>query len=71
MKAVPNWQWLMLIYTIIVASPVYILHNWFVVRLKTKKSGLLLAAYFLSLPVAAFLLHVLAMWLYYKFLFFY
>jgi len=71
MKAIPNWQLLIVLYAVMVAVPVYFLHQWFKVRLNVKKSGWMLMAYFLSLPVVAFILHVFAMWLYYKFLFFY
>ena len=69
MANVPHWQWLILLYFLIVAIPVMLVH----LRLKKKvlenKTPLNLLLYFILVTGTAFLMHFIAMYLYFKFIF--
>jgi hypothetical protein len=67
MKQVPNWQWFMLFYLLIVALPILLLSKFLKQKRLTKPIDLLI--YFVLLIVAAYLLHLAAMFIYYKFFF--
>jgi hypothetical protein len=69
MNQVPHWQWLMVLYFVLVAIPVYIVHSQLKPRLLRERSLSNLAIYFISVVGTAFLMHFASMWLYFKFLF--
>lgn len=69
MQNVPHWRLFMLIYFVLVAVPVIIVHIWFRKRLLVNKTALNLALYFAAVMGAAFLMHFITMLLYFKFLF--
>jgi hypothetical protein len=69
MKNVPYWQWLMLLYFILVAVPVMIVHFKMKNRLLENKTPLNLLIYFAAVTGTAFLMLVFTMYIYYKFIF--
>lgn len=69
MKGVPYWQWLMLIYFVLVAVPVYSLHLYLKKKLLKHKSFLNLLLYFVAITGTALLMHIISMWLYFTFIF--
>jgi predicted permease len=71
MKNVPHWQWLMVVYFVLVAVPVMIVHSLLKKRLLADKTCLNFIIYFTAVVGTAFFMHFLAMWLYFKFMFLY
>ena len=71
MNNVPHWQWLILLYFIIVAVPVLIVHFKVKKLLLQHKTFRNLIIYFLAVTVTAFITSFIAMFLYYKFIFAY
>ncbi len=69
MKNVPHWQLLMLMYFVLVAAPVMVLHFFLKRKLLANRSMTGLLIYLLILVGAAFLLNTAVMWIYYRFLF--
>jgi hypothetical protein len=69
MENVPQFHWLFLLYLLLVAVPVMIVHSWMKKRVLTNKTAFNLLIYFLSVAGVAFLMHFIAMWLYFEFFF--
>jgi hypothetical protein len=71
MRDVPHWQWFILLYFLLVAIPVMIVH--FKVRklVLQNKTPLNLVIYFAAVTGVAFLMHFIAMYLYFKFIYTY
>ncbi|WP_207492572.1 hypothetical protein [Aridibaculum aurantiacum] len=69
MKNVPHWQWLVLIYLILVAVPVYFVHNKLKARAYANRTFGNLLLYFFGVIATAYLMHALSMWLYFSFFF--
>jgi hypothetical protein len=69
MKHVPHWQLLMLIYFILVAAPVMIVHSLLKKKVLANKTPLNLLLYFAGVVGTAFLMHFITMLLYFEFLF--
>lgn len=69
MKNVPHWQWLVLLYMVVVALPVMLAHGALKKRLLEQKTMLNLLLYFVAILAVAFLAHLLAMWAYFSFIF--
>lgn len=69
MKDVPYWQLLMLIYFLLVAIPVMIVHSILKKRVLQNKTPLNLLIYFTTVTATAFLMHFIAMFLYFKFIY--
>lgn len=69
MEKVPNWEWLMVLYFLIVTVPVMLVHGWLKKRVLLNKSVANLFLYFAAVVGTAFLMHFVTMWLYFKFLF--
>lgn len=71
MKNVPHWQLLMVIYFILVAVPVYILHLYLKKNILKNRTFLNLMLYFGAVVGCAFLMNFITLVLYYKFIFSY
>lgn len=71
MKNVPHWQWLMMIYFVLVAIPVMLVHFKMKKRVLENKTPINLLLYFATVAGAAFLMHLVTMYIYYKFIFTY
>jgi hypothetical protein len=69
MKNVPHWQLLMILYFILVAVPVMLVHTWTKKKVLGNKTPLNLLIYFAAVVGTAFLMHFISMLLYFKFLF--
>lgn len=69
MKNVPHWQWLMLLYFVVVALPVMLVHSRMKKTVLQRKTLLNLLVYFIAVAATAFLMHALAMWAYFRFIF--
>lgn len=69
MNNVPHWQWLMVIYFVLVAVPVWLVHSALKQRLLASKTVLNLLLYFVSVTGVAFIMHFITMWLYFSFIF--
>jgi len=69
MKQVPHWQLLMLIYFILVAIPVMLVHYRLRKKVLAHKTLQNLLVYFVTVTATAFVMHFITMFLYYKFLF--
>jgi hypothetical protein len=69
MENVPHWRLFMLIYFVVVAIPVIIVHIWFRKKVQVNKTALNLLLYFAAVIGTAFLMHFITMFLYFKFLF--
>lgn len=69
MKNVPHWQWLVLLYAIGVALPVYIIHQKLKEYLLAKKTGRSVVLYLVALVSVAVVLNFICMSIYYKFIF--
>jgi hypothetical protein len=69
MKNVPHWQWLVVIYLIVVALPVLTVHQFFKKRALANRTFGNLLIYFVSVLGSAFLLHSVAMYFYFTFFF--
>lgn len=69
MKNVPHWQAFVVLYFIIVAVPVYLVHAHLKKRAYANPGVVNLLLYFIGVIAAAFLMHSVAMWLYFKVLF--
>ena len=69
MNEVPNWEWLLLVYIILVALPVMLVHSAMRKKLLHDKSILNFALYFVSIAATALLMHFICMWMYFKFMF--
>lgn len=71
MRDVPHWKWFMLLYFIMVAVPVLIVHFKIKKRLLENKTPVNLLIYFVAVTGTAFLMHFITMYLYFKFIFAY
>ncbi len=69
MKNVPHWQWLILIYFIAVAIPVYAVHAYLKKKLLQNKTASNLLLYFIAVIATAFIMNFGVMWAYYQFMF--
>ncbi len=69
MQNVPHWQWLMLLYFLLVAVPVMLVHSILKKRVLSHKTPLNLLIYFAAVTGTAFAMHFITMWLYFKFIF--
>ena len=71
MENVPNWQWLIMIYFLLVAVPVMLVHFKMKNLVLENKTALNLLVYFVVVVGTAFLMHFVTMYIYYKFIFTY
>jgi uncharacterized BrkB/YihY/UPF0761 family membrane protein len=69
MKNVPHWQSLVLVYVFLVAIPVYTLHRYLQKKLLANKTLTGLFLYTVFMVILTIIMHTLAMWVYYRFLF--
>ncbi len=69
MTNVPHWQLLMLLYFILVAAPVYVVHVVLKKRAYANRTFTNLIFYFMGVLGSAFIMHYIAMWLYFTFFF--
>jgi hypothetical protein len=69
MQNVPHWQWLMVIYFLLVGIPVMLVHMKVKKRVLEDKTPLNLLIYFACVTGMAFLMHFITMLLYFKFIF--
>ncbi|TDH27885.1 hypothetical protein EXU57_05315 [Segetibacter sp. 3557_3] len=69
MKDVPHWQWLMVMYFLLVAIPVYMVHAQLKKRAFANRNFTNLLLYFVGVFLSAFVLHGFTMWLYFTFFF--
>jgi len=69
MKHVPHWQWLITIYFILVAVPVYWVHVKAKQKLLSNKSWQNILLYFTLVIGVGVLMNFLVMFFYYRFLF--
>ncbi len=69
MKNVPHLPWLVVIYFLIVVTPVYAIHSYLKKRAYASPTFTNLFFYFAGVTVGAFAMHSLCMWLYFTFFF--
>lgn len=69
MKHVPHWQWLLAIYFVLVAVPVYWVHVKAKQKLLSNKNWQNIVAYFSLVIGVGVLMNFLTMFFYYQFLF--
>ncbi len=69
MKNVPHWHWLVVLYFILVAVPVYYIHLKLRGRAYAHRTFINLLFYFVGVIGAAYLMHSFSMWLYFTFFF--
>jgi hypothetical protein len=69
MKKIPHLPWLVAIYFLMVAVPVYIVHTYLKKRAYTKPNFANLFFYFAGVIASAFIMHSICMWLYFTFFF--
>lgn len=69
MKNVPHWQLLMLIYFVLVAVPVYLLHLYLKKSILKNRTFLNLFLYFVAVVGSAFIMNFVTLIVYYKFIF--
>jgi hypothetical protein len=69
MKNIPHWQLFMLIYFILVAAPVMMVHYWLKKRVLAERTALNLLLYFAAVIGTAFLMHFITMLIYFQLLF--
>ena len=69
MKNVPHWQALMLIYFMMVAVPVYLVHSKLKKRALANRTFTNLFIYTVAVIGIAFIMHTVTMWLYFTFFF--
>jgi|GEM_PF-7039510 len=69
MKNVPHWQWLMVLYLLLVGIPVYIVHVQLKKKLLANRTPLNILFYFITVIATAFIMNFTVMFVYYKFIF--
>ncbi|HEX8461239.1 MAG TPA: hypothetical protein VF623_07410 [Segetibacter sp.] len=69
MKNVPHWQWLVLVYLLIVGVPVFLMHNLLKKRALSDRTFGNLFLYFIGVVGTGFILHYACIWLYFTFVF--
>jgi hypothetical protein len=69
MKNVPHWQWLMVVYFIAVAIPVYAVHTYLKNKLLLSKTAINLLIYFVAVLATACTMNFIVMWVYYGYFF--
>ena len=69
MNNVPHWQWLLLIYFLLVAIPVFAVHILLKKKLLNKKTFTNLLLYFVLVIGTAVLMHLFSIWFYFTFIF--
>jgi DNA-binding transcriptional regulator of glucitol operon len=69
MKNVPHWQWLIALYLFMVAVPVFYVHAILKRRALTHRTFANLLLYFVGVIGTGFLLHNIAMYIYFTFFF--
>jgi hypothetical protein len=69
MKNVPHLPWLIGLYILLVAVPVYFVYIKLKRRLMADKTALNLLFYFVGLTATAFIMHFITLAIYFKFIF--
>jgi hypothetical protein len=69
MTKLPHWQLLMLIYFLLVAIPVFVVHAKMKTKVLGEKTFANLMIYLASVTVTAVIMHFVTMWLYFTFFF--
>jgi len=69
MNNVPHFHWLFLLYLVLVAAPVMIVHSFMKKWVLQNKTFSNLLIYFTSVIATAFAMHFITMWLYFEFIF--
>jgi len=69
MKNVPHWQWFVLLYLLLVAIPVYLVHSFLKSRAYANRTFGNLILYFISVLATGYLMHSVCMWLYFTIFF--
>lgn len=69
MKNTPHWQLLVILYFLMVAIPVYLVHIKLKNRAYANRTFINLLIYFAGLLGSALILHTICMWLYFTFFF--
>ena len=69
MKNVPHWQLLVLLYLLMVAVPVYIVHSFLKKRAYANRTFGNLIVYFIGVLATGYAMHSACMWLYFTFFF--
>ncbi len=69
MEYVPHWQWLVVLYFLIVAIPVWLIHSKLRTILIANRNFKALLIYFFAVVGTAFLMHFIAMFLYFRLIF--
>jgi hypothetical protein len=69
MKNVPHWQLFVLIYLLMVAIPIYLVHDFLKKRAYANRTFGNLILYFTGVLVTGFIMHSICTWLYFTFFF--
>jgi hypothetical protein len=69
MKQVPHWQWLVILYLVVVGIPVFLVHAYLKKRAFANRTFANMFLYFIGVIGTGYIMHSACIWFYFTFFF--